>query len=379
MAEFKSAISSFRAISQNFVYADAEGNIGLNTGGGIAIRKGNGSLIRPGETTEYDWKGYVPFDQLPSQYNPDTGFVSSANNRTVDADYPYYISTEFAMPYRIDRIREMLSEKQLFTVDDFKRIITDQHSAYAKLLTPVLLSSLEGSNNLSAIEKYALDNLKKWDYEMNAAEVAPAVFEFIRPAFARNLLSDDLGDLYPEINSTMRDYCIYRTLTGDTNEWTDNLLTDEKESTADLMRLSFSDAVKDLSEYAGADTVNWKWGNLHKFVLEHPMGSVKLLDRIFGFNSPEYSAGGSNHTVAPYSYKKGFRVNHGASERHIFNTADWDNSFTVIPTGTSGIPASEFYLSQAQSYVNGEFYKEPFSEGAVMAAAKYVMVYKPAK
>ena len=87
----------------------------------------------------------------------------------------------------------------------------------------------------------------------------------------------------------------------------------------------------------------------------------------FGFNSDTYSIGGSNHTVSPYSYGPGFKVNHGASERHIFNTADWDESLTVIPTGASGIPGSEFYLSQFKNYLEGKFYKDAFSEKAVKA------------
>ncbi len=80
----------------------------------------------------------------------------------------------------------------------------------------------------------------------------------------------------------------------------------------------------------------------------------------------------------PYTYGAGFKVNHGASERHIFNTADWDESFTVIPTGASGVPASEFYLSQTKTYIEGKFYKDAFTEGAVKAAAKYTLILKPA-
>ncbi len=106
------------------------------------------------------------------------------------------------------------------------------------------------------------------------------------------------------------------------------------------------------------------------------MGSIKVLDRIFGFNSPEYKVGGSNHTVSPYSYGAGFKVNHGASERHIFNTADWDSSFTILPTGESGIVSSEFYLSQMKNYIEGKFYRDAFSEGAVKAAARYKLLLK---
>src|ERR1035437_6718023 len=88
--EFRTALSSFRSVSQNFAYADVDGNIGLNTGGGIPLRKGFGSIIRNGTTDEFDWKGFVPFDQLPTSFNPENGYVSSANNKTVSDDYPYY-------------------------------------------------------------------------------------------------------------------------------------------------------------------------------------------------------------------------------------------------------------------------------------------------
>jgi penicillin amidase len=111
--------------------------------------------------------------------------------------------------------------------------------------------------------------------------------------------------------------------------------------------------------------------------MAHPMAQVKILDKIFGLNSPVYSVGGSNHTVCPYTYKNGFKSDDGASERHIFNTADWDESYTVIPTGASGVPGSEFYLSQTDTYINGRFYKDAFTEKAVKTAAKYTLILKP--
>jgi penicillin G amidase len=132
------------------------------------------------------------------------------------------------------------------------------------------------------------------------------------------------------------------------------------------------------TEAYGTDTENWRWGNIHKITLEHPLSKVKILDRIFGLNSKEFRIGGSNHTVCPYGYTDGFKVDHGASERHIFNTADWDESYSVIPTGISGVPGSEFYLSQTSIYLAGKFYKDHFSEAAVKTAAKYTLILKPA-
>jgi penicillin G amidase len=377
--EFRSAISTFRAASQNFAYADVEGNIGLNTGGGIPIRKGNGALIRNGETSEYDWKGYVPFDQLPSSFNPENGYVSSANNRTVNEKYPYYISSNFVLPYRINRIRQMLAEKEKFSMDDFKRMILDQHSDYAALLTPFILKLEDKQGKLNQTEVSALKSLSAWDYDMNAGLAEPTIFEYFRISFINNLLSDELQDLYAQLPGIAREYYIYRILKTGPDAMVDNVNTPAVETLDDIILKSFRDCISTLSQKYGEDQKMWKWGSIHRITIEHPLGSVKLLDRIFHFNSAEYEIGGSNHTVSPYSYGAGFKVNHGASERHIFNTADWDESYTVIPTGESGVPASEFYLSQTKSYLSGKFYRDAFSERAVKEAAKYILILKAAK
>jgi penicillin amidase len=377
--DFRLALSFFRSISQNFVYADTAGNIGLNTGGGIPVREGNGTNIRNGETDEFDWKGFVPFNQLPYSYNPEAGYVSSANNKTVDDNYPYYISCGFVLPYRINRIRQMLNEKKIFNMDDFKRMILDQHSDYAALLTPFILRLNERKNELTPKEVSVLDTLNTWDYNMGAGLLAPSLFEFFRNSYARNLLGDELGDLYNQVYGITRDYYIYRILKTGPDEFVDDITTPQKETLDDIILRSFKDCVSTLSKEYGDDPENWTWGSIHKITIEHPLGSVKMLDRIFRFNSPEYSVGGSNHTVSPYSYGPGFKVNHGASERHIFNTADWDESYTIIPTGESGIVSSEFYLSQMKNYIEGRFYKDHFSENAVKAAAKYTLVLKAAE
>jgi len=383
--DFRSAIRTFRSVSQNIVYADIDGNIGLNTGGGIPIRKGNGALIRNGETDEYDWKGYVPFEQLPSSFNPEKGYVSSANSKTVTEGYPYYISSAFALPYRINRVRQMLDEKEIFTIDDFKRMINDQHSDFAALLTPYILKLNDKRSELSPAEASALDTFKDWDYDMNADFIAPTVFEFFRISFIENLIADELQELFDQYlvaskeneYGVIKDYYIYRILITGPDEWVDDINTPQKETLEDIILKSFRDGVAYLSALRGEDQAAWKWGDVHRIRIEHPMGSVKILDRLFHFNSDFYRVGGSDHTVSPYTFGPGFVVFHGASERHIFNTANWDESLTVIPTGASGIPASEFYLSQTKAYINKEFYKDAFSEGAVKAAAKYKLVLKP--
>jgi penicillin amidase len=375
--EFRSAISSLKSIGLNMAYADIAGNIGLNIGAGIPIRKGNGSLIRNGETDEYDWKGYIPFEQLPYSFNPENGSVSSANNKSVPDGYPYYISSNFFVPYRINRIRQMLDEKKILGIEDFKRMSLDQYSDYAALLTPFILKLSNKMNEMNTAESEAFKSLSTWDYDMNKDLVAPSVFEFFLKSFITNLLKDELGDLIGQFPSNAKDYYIYRILKTGPDEFVDNIDTPEKESIDDIVLKSFKDCVASLSKQFGEDKTKWKWGDIHKITIEHPLASVKILDQIFNLNSSTYRVGGSDHTVSPYCYIEGFKVNKGASERHIFNTANWDESLTVIPTGNSGIPASEFYMSQTEDYINGKYYKDAFSEPAVKAAAKYTLILKP--
>ncbi len=375
--EFCTALSHFKSISQNFAYADVDGNIGLKTGGGVPIRKGTGLLPRRGDTDEFEWKGYVPPELLPSSFNPDEGFVSSANQRTVTDDYPFFISGEFSMPYRILRIREMAAEKEILGIEDFKRMITDNHSAYAAMLTPVILRSSALITEPDEDEKAALEELKGWDYSMDASLIAPSLFEIIRIELARHIMHDELTDLYGSANGRQHDFYIYRMVSEGPDEWVDNISTPRKETMEEIIAMSIRSAVDTLTSRYGKYGETWQWGRIHTLTLEHPLGSVKILDRLLGLNSKTYAVGGSYHTVEPYTYRETFQANNGASERHIFNTADWDKSLTVIPTGTSGIPGSPFYLSQTETYVNNGFYNDPFTEGAVEAAKKYEMIFKP--
>jgi len=271
----------------------------------------------------------------------------------------------------------MLEEKEILGIDDFKRMITDQHSDYARLLTPFVLKLSERRNEMSQTEADAFSALEVWDYNMDKDKAAPAVFEFLSINLAKNLLGDELEELSGQLPGSINDYYIYRILKTGPDRWVDDITTSATETLDDIILKSFKDAVKALSETYGTNVNKWTWGTIHKISLDHPLATIKILDRIFKLSSEKFGVGGSNHTVCPYTYKEGFIVTDGASERHIFNTADWDESYTVIPTGASGIPASEFYLSQTKTYIEGGFYKDAFSEEAVKAAAKYILKLVP--
>lgn len=376
--EFREGLKTFRSLSQNFAYADTLGNIGMNAGGGIPLREGDGIFIRDGRTDQYDWKGYVPFEQLPFVLNPRHGAVSSANNRSVSNDYPYFISHSFDVPYRINRIREMLGEKETLGVDDFKRMLADQHSDYARLVVPHILRINARQAELTLIELEALNEMTMWDYDMNRSLAAPSIFEYFRRHFMENLLADELDDLYDQLWGISGEYYIYRILTEGPDEWVDDINTDEKETLDDIVMLSFREAVSTLAVEYGKNLSGWEWGRIHTVSFLHPLGTVRILGTVFKLNSGAFPVGGSDHTVCPYfTYKPDFKSVNGASIRYIFNTANWDESWSVIPGGESGVPRSEYYLSQVQTYIEGRFYKDHFSDEAVRAAATHTLILKP--
>lgn len=381
-SDFRNAVKTFKSVSQNIVYADAAGNIGLQCSAGVPVREGSGIEIYPGDSSLYDWQGLVPFEELPYEFNPERGYVSSANNKTVSEDYPHYISYWYATPNRIDRIREMLEAKEKLGIEDFQEMQGDVKSKKAELMTPVFLVELNGESNRTPAEKAALEKLRNWDYEMAKESQAASVFDVLYRKVAENIIKDELSEeLFESVKGQriLLENLMLNLLPDKNSAWIDDKTTSETETYSDIVNRSFSQTVEELSGRLGDDPENWNWGKIHTFTLNHPLGVVKMLDKALGLNRGPFEMPGSFHTVCPfaYSYNNLYNVNHGASHRHIFDVSDWDASKTVIPTGTSGIPASDFYLDQTEMYLNNQYHADPFSTDKVEKAARFRMKLQP--
>lgn len=380
--EFKEALKTFTSISQNIVYADQEGNIGLFCAAGIPIRNRNKSSgILPGWTDEFNWKGMVPFEELPYSYNPQNGFVSSANNKTVNETYPYHIGNWYDVPYRIDRIRELLAAKEKLSVDDFRNIQLDQKSKMAIHFQPQLLEALENHDGLSELQQQCMHLYGSWDGVMSENGPEAAIFETFYIKLRENLFSDELGkELFENLDnvSTVIRPAVYCILERNESVWADDISTEEMESLADIYVRSFQEAVDDLQHQFGDEPSKWEWGNLHQITLKHPLSSARILDRVFSLNRGPYKVGGSFHTVSCYAFpvRDPLQVNHGSSHRHIFTFDNWDESLTIIPTGNSGIPASKNYCDQTDMYIGGEYHKDLFSRKVVESDAVFHMHFK---
>ncbi len=380
--DFRDAVKTFKSVSQNIVYADVQGNIGLQCSAGVPIREGNGIQIYPGDSSKYDWQGLVPFEELPFEFNPERGYVSSANNKTVPQEYPYYISYWFATNDRIDRIREMLEAKEKLGVEDFEKMHSDFRSKKAEKFVPVFLDAINTTSGLNETETAALTQLKNWDFVLSRESQAASVFEILFRKVSENLVKDDLTSAnYNDLHGQriLLENLMLNLLSDKNSAWIDDKTTPETESYSDIVVRSFEETVEDLTAHLGPDTENWHWGTIHTFTISHPLGVVSALDKALNLNRGPFEVPGSYHTVCPYSYSYNnlYKVNHGASHRHIFDVSNWDASETIIPTGTSGIPASPFYLDQTQRYLNNQYHPDPFSKAAVQAAKKFEMNFEP--
>ena len=381
--DFKRAVSTFRAVSQNIIYADVNGNIGLYCSAGVPMRKkGAGLAVMPGWTAEYDWQGLVPFEELPHSYNPESGFLSSANNKTVPDEYPHYISSWFCPSYRYRRIHEMLTAKEKLSIEDFMQMHADWKSKLVEDMHPDIMQALEGAE-LTAVEKQAAALLSKWDGSMRTESTAAAVFEHFYVAFLHNVFRDELGEelLKEFLNAgDVTNFAVERIWADQASVWYDDVnSTDRQERFNDIVLKSFQAAVANLQQDLGGQPESWQWGKIHQLTLKHPLGGVKILDKVFGLNRGPYEIGGSSHTVSPYQYryKKPFHPYHGASQRFIYSLADWNESLSVIPTGNCGVPASKYYCDQTEMYLANEYHPDYIRRDLVEKSAVHELTLTP--
>ncbi len=381
--EFCAAFESFRTISQNVVFADVRGNIGLYCCGGVPVRKRSGIFeILPGDSDEYDWQGLIPFEELPHSYNPECGYVSSANNKTVDSLYPYHIGTWYAQPYRIDRIREVLSRSRNIDREDLMDLQNDTRSEFARLFIGKMLPLVAADPGED--EEYArcIELLESWDFSMDADLAQPAILETWSSTLLASCLKDELGDSlfnnYLQVIQLPRIF-LYNLLNGCGTEWYDNVQTPEKEDAGEIATSSLQAAIEILRKEYGSPLEEIRWGDVHRLTLRHPLSAVDALNKVFKLNRGPFAVSGSYHTVAPYTYmwSRPDSVFHGASHRNIYDLSAWDSSASVIPTGTSGIPASDHYCDQTAHYLAGKYYEDPFSEEIVLDASVSMAVYLP--
>ena len=347
--EFRAAAAQLSAPSQNLVFADIDGNIGYQTPGIIPIRDEghNGLFPVPGWTGEFEWQGYIPFEELPTSYNPSSGYITTANNAIVSSDYPYMINQTFAYGFRAQRIVEMI-ENAPGPIDAayIQQIHADSTDLLARELVPVLMKiPLDGE-----LATYR-DIFKSWDFQMNI-DSAPAL---LYAAFWKHLMAETYQDDLPEFywpDGGQRWMEVTRILLNDSaNAWWDDHSTTKVETRDDIILRAFEDAVDEIKHIAGKDPANWAWGDVHGTTFKNQvMNNLPFIKDIFN-RGPFPTAGGSSIVNAnAWSSIDGYEVNWLVSERLIMDLSDWDRSIWINTTGQSGHAYHPHYIDMADSW-----------------------------
>jgi penicillin amidase len=380
--EFRHALTYWDAPSQSFVYADVDGNIGFQTPGQIPIRAEghDGTLPVPGWTGKYEWQGFIPFDELPSVYNPSTGYIVTANNKVVSDNYPYHLATEWAAPYRAQRISDLLAADDSVSMEDMQAIQSQTYSLPAESLLPYLLA-VQPSTGLEA---QALDAARSWDLYLETDRVGASVYEVWYRFLVENTFRDELGkDL---LESYLRDYNLHapvmiELMTQPDSPWFDDKSTTPVETRDDVVLRGLRDAVDWLSGNYGEDPAKWEWGRLHaKTFVHNPLGQsgIDVLEKLF--NSRTGPARGDPFTVnaAPFTFGvEPFAMNGGVSQRYLADMGNLDNSLTIITTGQSGHLFHRHRTDQISPWQNVEYHSMIFSREAAEANAEGVLSLSP--
>ncbi|MEO7031411.1 MAG: penicillin acylase family protein, partial [Herbaspirillum sp.] len=364
--EFVAAVKDFGAPQQNMVYADVDGNIGYVAPARVPIRKAENDLHglapAPGWDARYDWAGFIPFDSLPRSFNPPTGQVVTANQKVIAPDYPYFLTSEWTLPYRSDRITALLAAQPKHDIASMATVQKDVVSLMAQQLLPALLRT----EPASARAKTALARLATWDGTMNINAAEPLIFNGWLRELSRAMFADELGDdlmrdfwslknVQQPLLDILNDPQRFGAWCGDARK---EVPAEQRQALcAKILSASLETALTDLQiRYGNPD--KWRWGSAHQAVSEHrPFSKVPLLAKLFDVR---VESPGDAYTVNVGRYnlsdqKAPFANHHAPSLRALYDLADLENSRYIHSTGQSGNPLSAHYRDYAQRWADDAY------------------------
>jgi penicillin amidase len=377
--DFRKAFSQLDAPGQNVVYADVDGNIGYQTTGRVPIRAdGDGSLPVSGADNTHEWTGYIPFDKLPSIYNPPSGVIATANGRITPDGYPNSISAEWEAPWRTERIYHVLESGRKFAAADMLALENDIHSENDLFAAERFVYSIDHASKPSARAKQAADLMRNWDGRMLGSSAAPTVAVRSARELTRLLLEPRLGSA-PEDPKQQEESLNWKTYQWEMHTvWLQNVLLHQPKrwlpekypNYDELLTAAVEAAVNEPS--APQDLASWHWGSVNAVEIDHPvLGKIPLIGRWTAPGIKEQS--GSGYTV------KAVTAHHGPSERFTANLADLDQSTLNTVTGQGGNFLSPYYMDQWKAWYEGSTFTLPFTSQAVEATGAHRLMLEPAR
>lgn len=351
---FEKALEDFNAPAQNFVFAGKDGTIAYKANGRIPIRKkGDAQLPVPGDSSDYGWTGYVPYDELPRVVNPEEGFIATANNEVIDDSYPYHITKMWAQPYRYERIVEVLREGDDLTPEDMMKLQMDQKNMYAGEFLDDLLGSIEAQDG---DEKYKeiVTMLREWNKLDSTDAAAPLVFHKLMKQLPIAMFSEEMPeDVYRLLpgKGSITDQLLRTAYAGEPGAWVEQYGGVDK-----WVFDSFTQSVGDIEELFGKKVASWKWGDFHQVEFPHALSGASP---IFGYflNPKKQAIGGSNVTVQAAAFQEDGTVDHGAPWRFVADLSDLSTTYHILGPGQSGHMKSQWFHNQAEDWVQGNYHE----------------------
>jgi len=361
VAEYVDASAKYHAPMQNMVVADVEGHIGFVAAGKVPKRKTEndlkGLVPAPGWDARYDWDGWIDAQQTPREIDPLRGWIATANQRITAEGYPHYLTSEWAPPWRHDRIAELLAARPRHDLESLRAIQADQVSLESRVLLPYLRQA-RSSHPLAAA---AQARLAAFDGTMRADDPAPLIFWSWSRHLTRALFADKLG---PELwKSTARSWreALEGVLQRQDAWWCDDHTTATVETCPQQNDAAFTQALEELEAAQGSDVAAWRWGRAHVARSEHrPFTRVASLARFFELRTP---VGGDTYTVNVGQVRMRpdpttgelYLDEHGPSLRALYDLGDPSRSRVMHSTGQSGNPFSSRYRDFVEPWTKVEY------------------------
>ena len=345
VTELREATRDWRVPTWSLVIADSEGHIGYQAVGGIPMRGVWERGYRPGWDPAHAWQGLIPFEQMPHLEDPDRGWIATANNRVAPDDFPFPLSGTWASGHRARRIRQIIEERDRFSVESFAEMQQDTRTLRADEAITGLVSVLlrRGDNRVQEAARY----LQEWDHNMAPDSVAASIFEVFFNQWCHRVASERFeGELADALSGTcggLAGQLIHEDAAG----WFDR--SDRESAIVDALRA----ALNEIEDRLGADMSHWEWGNLHKVQLRHVLSErgdlSMLLDR------GGLPVGGNGVTVCNTGFDPNWGALTGANYRLISDLGE-DGMWAVESQGQSGHPGSEHYGDQLEEWLEGRYH-----------------------
>ncbi|WP_374971505.1 penicillin acylase family protein [Terrabacter sp. BE26] len=384
--EFRKAAALFSVPSQNLVYADTAGHIGYQAPGRIPVRRSAtpgsppGFWPSPGWDSQWDWKGYVPFDQLPSTFDPPEGFLVTANQAVTASPTPF-LTSEWDYGFRAQRIRTLLAATPKVSPETMSQIQGDTRNTYAPALVERLLAV-----QVDDFTAQAQRLLRDWDGNQPSDKSRDSAAAAYYNAVWKHLLEYTFDELPPDIapDGGSRWMVVMEQLLKDPkNDWWDDKTTPGvTEGSGEILKRALVAARLDLARELGKVPATWRWGRLHQLDLKHQVlggDGVPAVVRDL-FNRGGIELGGGNAIVNANSWNAsapGYDVTTGPSMRMIVDLGNFDASRWVNSTGQSGHAYNDHYADQVDAWAANETFPWAFSEKAVREAGDDELTLSP--